>query len=322
MVPYTTRIILGQKDGKNDLKIWLGLPPKLRKEPEKYKDDQSIYNPGIRKLCKEALKYKKKKIVPYKPVIYNLGDENGLSYDAGFSKSDNIEFVKFLKEKNIPFLIATSNSRFSPEEIAKRMGSKGFLISEKDIISPLSIAPEYMKEKGIKSVFVIGSENLKDYMKNKGFLIKDDFTVDCVLVGMDKDLNFKKLKIATTAIKRKNAKLFGLNGNLISQDDDGLLFPGVGSITKMLSEACNVDFIHFGKMSDIYNRIAFKKLGFPPENIGMISDDIYIDLMGYSSLGLKTIFATTGKYSKKDIPENFKPDYIIDSLKELIGILE
>ena len=233
-----------------------------------------------------------------------------------------IEFITYLKDKKIPFLIATSNSRFSPEEIAKKMKEKGFKISEENIISPLSIAPEYMKENGIKSVFIIGSENLKDYIKNKGFSVKDDFSVDCVLVGMDKQLNFKKLKIATTAIKRKNAKLFGLNGNLISQDDDGLLFPGVGSITKMLSEACNVDFIHFGKMSNIYNRIALKKLGFPPNNTVMISDDIYIDLIGYSSIGLKTVFVTTGKYSKEDIPEDFKPDYIIDNLNELIGILK
>ncbi|RUM48716.1 MAG: hypothetical protein DSY47_04900, partial [Hydrogenothermus sp.] len=34
--------------------------------------------------------------------------------------------------------------------------------------------------------------------------------------------------------------------------------------------------------------------------------------------GLKTIFITTGKYKEEDIPSDFKPDYIVNSLKEVI----
>ncbi len=230
-----------------------------------------------------------------------------------------VKLIGKLKKVGLPFKIATSNSRYSPEELAERLKEAGFQnISPADIVSPLSVAPEYMKKQGVLSVFVIGSENLKNYLRKKGFKVEDSTQVDAVLVGMDKQLNFYKLKIATTAVKRNKGKLFALNGNLISKDSDGLLFPGVGSVAKMLSYACGIDFIHFGKMSDVYNRTIFEEIKLNPEEILMVSDDIFVDLKGYSSLGLKTAFLTTGKYTVEDIPSDFKPDYVFNSLEELI----
>lgn len=231
-----------------------------------------------------------------------------------------VEFIDILKKKKIPFKIATSNSRYSPEELSRILKNVGFNIESSDILSPLSIAPIYLKEEGIHSIFVIGSENLKNYLSQQGFIIKEDENVDCVIVGLDKTLSFEKLKIATTAIKRNKAKLFALNGNRISKDVDGKVFPGVGAVANMLAYATSCCEIvkHFGKMSDIYNKIAFEKLGFKPEEIAMISDDLFVDLAGYKSLGLKSIFLTTGKYTKEDINDNNRPDKVYNSLKELI----
>ncbi len=254
-----------------------------------------------------------------------LIDLDGVLVDGAFNPLEgSIEFLSTLKEKNIPFKIATSNSRYSPEELAKKLSEKGFPVNEKDILSPLSIAPVYLSQEGIKTLFVIGSENLKNFLKEKGFSVKEDEFVDGVLVGLDKKLNFEKLKTATTALKREKAKLYALNGNIISQDSDGKLFPGVGSVAKMLSYtcSCNENFKHFGKMSDVYNSTAFKELGLTPDEIAIVSDDLFVDVAGYQSIGLTGIFMTTGKYSEDDITEEIKPDFVFHSLKELLQKLE
>ncbi|ACO04278.1 MAG TPA: hypothetical protein DEP48_01340 [Persephonella sp.] len=225
-------------------------------------------------------------------------------------------FIEFLHKNNIPFKIATNNSRRPPSQIASILREKGLDINDDDIVSPLSVAPEVLKEKGIKSLYIIGAQTLKDYFKEKGFDVKDDENVEAVVIGMDKSLNFHKLKVVTTAVKRFNAKIYALNRNLISQDDDGMLFPGVGSVAKMFAYACNTDFEHFGKMSDLYNDVIFRSLGKPVEKLGIISDDLFVDLKGYGSIGLTTIFITTGKYRVEDI-KDFEPDYIFNSLKEI-----
>ncbi len=254
-----------------------------------------------------------------------LIDLDGVLVDGGFNPLEGaVEFIKFLKERNIPFQIATSNSQYPPEELAKKLAEKGFPVDENDILSPLSIAPIYLKEEDIKKIYVIGSDKLKDFLKEKDFSVEENEFVDAVLVGLDKNLSFEKLKIATTALKKNKAKLYALNGNIISQDKDGRLFPGVGSIAKMLSYtcSCNQEFPYFGKVSDVYNLVAFKKLGLKPEEIAIISDDLFVDIKGYKKLGLTGIFMTTGKYSREDINSENQPDYTFNSLKELLKILE
>jgi len=246
-----------------------------------------------------------------------------LTKDENFSPLEGaIEFINYLNSKKVPYLIATSNSRFSPEEIVQRMRENGFDISLDRIITPLVVAPAVLKKEGIESLFIIGSDSLKGYMKEKGFEIKSTPDVDGVLVGLDKKLTFEKLKIGTTALKVNRAKLYALNRNIISKDDDGMLFPGVGTVAKMLSIACqcNENFKHFGKMGDEYNKIAFDKLGIKDTSkIGMISDDIFVDLKGYKSLGLRTVFVTTGKYTEEDAKGAEFIDIIVNNLKELIG---
>ncbi|NPA12536.1 MAG: HAD hydrolase family protein [Aquificae bacterium] len=232
-----------------------------------------------------------------------------------------VEFINTLKEKGIPFLIATSNSRFTPQQIVQKLQEKGFNISLAEIITPLVVAPDVMAKEGIKTLFIIGSNSLREFFTEKSFVCKDNPDVDGVLVGLDKNLNFQKIKVATTSLKRNGAKLYALNKNIISKDDDGLLFPGVGTVAQMFANACqcNQDFKHFGKMGEEYNRLAFERIGIGDKSkIMMVSDDIYVDLKGYKSLGLKTAFVSTGKYTMEEAKDKDFIDIKVENLKQLM----
>ena len=245
-----------------------------------------------------------------------------LTKDENFSPIDGaVEFISYLNKKDIPFVIATSNSRFPPEEIVSRMRKNGFEISTEKIITPLVVAPEVLKKEKVKKIFVIGSKSLKKFMGKKGFYILESPEVDGVLVGLDKEFDFWKMKVGTTALKTYGAKLYALNRNIISRDDDGFLFPGVGTVAKMFSIACqcNQDFKHFGKMGEDYNRVLFDRLSVKEkEKIAIISDDIFVDLEGYKKYGLKTIFVTTGKYTEKDLEKSSKVDMVVHNLMEIL----
>jgi len=73
---------------------------------------------------------------------------------------DAKDFIQFLRNKGIKFKIATNNSLYSPQNLVKRLNERGIEIKENEIITPLYVAPRYMKEKGLKNIFVIGSEEL------------------------------------------------------------------------------------------------------------------------------------------------------------------
>lgn len=232
---------------------------------------------------------------------------------------DAKEFIDFLRENNIPFRVVSNNSTRPPQLIIEKLKEKGIELKVDEFISPVAILPEYLRKEGIKSVFVIGTPMLKDFLKEQGFEVRENHEVDAVIIGQDKEIEFKKIKNATSAVFLKGAKIIPVNLSKIVKDSDGLYFPGSGSYAYMFKHATNYEgeIPNLGKPSKEFINLALE--GLPREKVFLISDDIYTDLMGAKELGIGTIFMTTGKYKQEELKKaNFKPDYVFHSLKELM----
>lgn len=232
-------------------------------------------------------------------------------------------FVAFLRDEHIPFRIVTNNSTKTPEGIARHLQEEGITVHADEIVSPLSIYPQVLQERGVKTVFVMGSEGLKEHIEANGFLVKAGAMVDAVLVAQDRTLNFRETKIAITAMKNHGAALYAMNDNRVILDDDGMAFAGAGAICRMLIYATDYGdhFVHFGKMGELYNQTLFEQFYEEKETLAVISDDLYTDIKGFQEEGLMGIFLTTGKYGKQDIAENMKPDVMFDSLSEVMAFV-
>ena len=227
-------------------------------------------------------------------------------------------FIKNLKEREIPFRVVSNNSTRSPDLIVQKLRTKGFDLMEKDFISPVAILPDYLRERNLNRLFVIGTQMLRNFLSESGFEVRDDHEVEAVVVGQDKEIDFRKIKTAVSAVFLKKAKIVPVNLSRIVRDSDGLYFPGAGSISRMIAYTTGYeeDLPNLGKPSPQFIELALK--GLPSEEVYLISDDIYTDLMGAKELGIKTVFMTTGKYGEEELRRaNFTPDHIFHDLKEL-----
>ena len=236
---------------------------------------------------------------------------------------DTPKFINFLRSSSIPFRVLSNNSTKPPSLIVKELNSKGIAIGDDEFISPLKILPKYLKEQGVRKCLVLGSELLKGYLRDRNFDVSEDYHVDAVVVAQDRELNFQKIKLAVSAVYLKGAKLVPVNMSRIVKDDDGLYFPGAGSISLMIAHACNYreSIPNLGKPSPEF--VEFALTGLPKDKIFIVSDDIYTDLIGAKDLGLETVFMTTGKYPKEEILKSgFTPDYTFDSLSEFMEFIE
>ncbi|RME12461.1 MAG: hydrolase, partial [Aquificota bacterium] len=167
-----------------------------------------------------------------------------------------------------------------------------------------------------------GMPAVEEYLKELGFEVVQDHMADAVVIGQDRSLDFKKLKMATSAVFLHSAILVPINMSRIVKDDDGLYFPGAGSIALAIAHACNYDkdLPNLGKPSEEFIRYAL--MGLDGEDIYLVSDDVYTDLLGARDLGLKTVFMTTGKYKREELLKaDFKPDLVFDSLTRLLDYL-
>jgi len=166
----------------------------------------------------------------------------------------------------------------------------------------------------------MGTEKIKEFFKEEGFEVRDDHNVDAVVVGRDREINYGKLKTATSALVVNNAKLFSFHMNRLILDPDGLVGPSVGAIATALSYAANKPVISFGKPSREYFERAFELIGISdPERVYMVSDDPFTDLAeGKKVTGFKTVFVLSGKYRDTNILEEvspeLRPDYVFNHI--------
>jgi 4-nitrophenyl phosphatase len=142
-------------------------------------------------------------------------------------------------------------------------------------------------------------------------------------VAQNHSLTFDAVKKATTALK-EGAELVAVNLNKLAKDSDGLFYPASGSWARMFAEAVDypVDrIVSLGKPSEEFFKKALE--GFEGKEVYFASDDFYTDLVPAERFGIKTIFMTTGKYSRADAERaGYEPFAVFDSLTELKGFLE
>jgi HAD superfamily hydrolase (TIGR01458 family) len=115
------------------------------------------------------------------------------------------------------------------------------------------------------------------------------------------------------------AELIALGLTRFWQADDGLRLDTAPYVAA-LECATGRKPVVLGKPAERFSHAAAEKLGLAPGEILMIGDDVRVDVGGAQQAGLKGALVKTGKYRAGD--ENAgSPDYVIDSIADLVGLL-
>jgi 4-nitrophenyl phosphatase len=262
-------------------------------------------------------------------VGFLLDLEGTLVKDKSYTPfKEALEFTEKLDELKIPWIVATNNSTEKPERLVEILKSKGFNVDRNKLLSPSLLASDFLKREGVKSIYFLGTEKIKEFFREEGFEVREDYKVDAVVVGRDREINYEKLKTATSALVLNGAKLFSFHMNRLILDPDGLVGPSVGALATALSYASNKEVISFGKPSKEYFNRAFELLGISdPEKVYMVSDDPFTDLAeGKKATSFKTVFVLSGKYKDtsvlNSIDKDLQPDYVFGNVGECLKLIK
>ena len=146
------------------------------------------------------------------------------------------EFFAFLRERPIPFILATNNSTRTPQEYVDKLAGMGVTVSPDEILvsgqaTARFLAREYPR--GTR-VHVFGMPALKQAMTDEGFILADE-DVQLVVASMDREVTFEKLKRATLLI-RGGARFIATNLDPTNPSEEGLI-PGTGAMIVALEAA-------------------------------------------------------------------------------------
>ncbi len=226
-------------------------------------------------------------------------------------------FFDFLRARNIPYIIATNNSARPESDVVEKLARYGTPIEESRVLtSSLATALSLPRvAPDAKRVLVVGGEWLGTAMTRAGYQVVEQ-DADAVIVGIDWNLTYEKLKRAHREIRR-GAKFIGTNADKTFPSEEGII-PGAGSILAALEAASETAPIVIGKPERMMFDIAVEKMGVPPELTATLGDRLETDILGGQRAGLRSILVMTGITTPEMLAQSsIQPDCVFDDLVAL-----
>ena len=244
-----------------------------------------------------------------------LIDLDGTIYLGEHKIDAGTRFVKRLQEKNIPHLFVTNNITKTPEQVQMRLKTSFDITTTPETIYTATLATlDYMKDmaKG-DTAYVIGESGLKTAIY--GEFKRDTENPAYVVVGLDNDLTYEKLTIATLAIAN-GAMYIGTNPDLNIPTERGLL-PGAGSINKLLEVATRVKPIFIGKPNAIIMNKAVERIGMARRDLVMVGDNYLTDIRAGIDNDIDSLLVTTGFTKPQEVATlPIAPTHVVSTLDD------
>ena len=242
-------------------------------------------------------------------------DMDGVLYRGNKKIEGADRFIQFLQENNIPFILATNNSTKTRKMFSEKLEKMGMHVEPERIITSSYVTAEILRWERKKSrAFVIGCAGIYDELERIGWGIvemKEWREAEYVIVGMDLELTYEKLKYGCLAIN-KGARFVATNDDKNFPSEEGLI-PGAGSMIAALEPATGKKAKVMGKPNDPYVRIIKKVL--PGGDYYVVGDRVETDMLLAEKLGAKKILVLSG------VSREGRADMVVESVAELPDIL-
>ena len=224
------------------------------------------------------------------------------------------DVIQLMKEKNIPFRIATNYTTLSRDSLFKKINSMGINVDKDHIISAAYA--------GVLKLRSIGSPSCELFLKEDTKNDYDEFQIDhispeVIVIGdLDDQWTFDIINNIFNKVLN-GSKIIALHKGRYFQASDGLQIDS-GAFIKAIEHATSTTSEVVGKPEKTFFELVLKDLKLTPEKSIMIGDDIINDVEGAQLAGIKGILVKTGKY-RQDLVEksDIEPDLIISSIDEI-----
>jgi NagD protein len=226
-----------------------------------------------------------------------------------------------LGEREIPFLVLTNNSIYTPRDLSARLRASGLEVPETAIwTSALATARFLEDQRPGGSAYVIGEAGLTTALHESGYTLTER-DPDYVVLGETRTYSFERITRAIRLIAA-GARFIATNPDPSGPSPDGLV-PATGSVAALISKATGVEPYYIGKPNPLMMRSALNALDAHSETTAMIGDRMDTDIVSGLEAGLETILVLTGVSTRESAERfPFRPSRILDSVAELADELE
>jgi len=253
-----------------------------------------------------------------------LFDMDGTLYLGDRLYAFTIELLKKIKANGDRYLFMTNNSSKSVADYILKLEKLGIAADREDFITSSQATAYYLKKyHNGSTLYVCGTNSLKEELRTEGFKVSDDISeTDCIVMGNDTELTFKKLEdVCKLLLGNENIPYIATNPDYVCPTEYGSV-PDCGSFCDMIYNATKKRPVVIGKPEALMPKLAMDKWNCSPQETAVIGDRIYTDIKSGLNAGAVSILVMSGETTEEILNESVdKPHLVLKDAGEIIDMI-
>ena len=254
-----------------------------------------------------------------------LFDMDGTLYLGNRLYDFTVDLLDAIRATGRKYLFMTNNSSKSVSDYIKKLGNMGIHAEREDFITSSQATAYYLKKHHAgKRLYVCGTGSLVKELETEGFEVTDELDkVECVVMGFDTELTFKKLEdVSKLLLGKKDIPYIATNPDLVCPTEYGSV-PDCGSVCQMIFNATGRKPIVIGKPGALMPELAMEHTGYRKEETAVVGDRIYTDIKSGLNAGITGILVLSGETTPEILAESLeKPHLVLKDCGEILQILQ
>jgi glycerol-1-phosphatase len=247
-----------------------------------------------------------------------LFDLDGVLYRGDEPVPGAQETMRALREAGATMVFLTNNSSRTPEQVSAKLTAMGMRSAPAEVVTSATATADLLAVRGGGSAFVMGGDGVVGALEDAGLRVLDGEpeAVDLVVVGIDDDLTYARLRTACVLVHR-GASFVATNADPTFPAPGGELWPGAGALVAAIATATGVDAEVVGKPHAPLFQAALRRAG--GLNPLVIGDRLDTDIAGAAALGWDSLLVLTGVATQDDVAGSpVRPTYVAPDVSALL----
>lgn len=255
-----------------------------------------------------------------------LLDMDGTIYLDTVLFDGTLDFLAELKKQGKKYFYITNNSSKGTDGYVKKLENIGIKSTADEFFTSAHALVYYLnKEKPGARLYVLGTEALTQFLADNGFGIVREYTKDpekmpdFAIMGFDLEMTYEKLRIFCDYLM-DGVRYWATHPDMVCPNSPYSV-PDAGSFMLLVEGATGrkPEFVA-GKPNPCMVNMCAEKMGLRKNQVAVIGDRLNTDIKSAQNAGVISVCVLSGEATLEDIeklPEDQRPDYVFDSIKDV-----
>ena len=244
-------------------------------------------------------------------------DIDGVLEFQGVVCKGAVRTIDSLRDSGFILRFLTNSTLKSRKSCANKLKKKGFQIFEEEVITASYATAVYLQDLNPKSCWIMLE---REGMHEFKHFIHDLETPEYIVMGdFRTNFNFKNLNKALRLLL-KGANFIIMIPELVDHSM-GEIELNVGSWGQMLEKASGVKATYIGKPNPYMFELTLKSMNLDKSEVIMVGDQVSTDIKGAQNFGIRSILLRTGEFNERDLTSDSKPDFVLDSIQNILKLI-